>query len=536
MAIKQPFWLHYFLVRQISPVVLMPNLVSYRVGHKQVLPVCLTAAVADNVDDDNDDIDWMGMSVTERQERGVALANLVRVLAVDPLLASDKHAELRRNCSNIINFMESAVMCVQPSGDLNISRGGDQMKQNYGMVYDAVFMLRCLRQTMMLRSSADLMPSLQNACRILLPAQCSDYFDKVLASTSVPHKSTLSRFLLQADVGWMVYQRKCMATLLASDDLPICYFMADSSEQAGTDWLISSYKTISSSSLLQAADAVDELSSWFEVNYNMQAVAEGEYPPAIPWDIKAAEEFLVEELTTVILPPAGVGARHGSLTHKLHGKLHSSRLHMPTTQALQVFTTQCIVSHTTDMGTELAFNDARGNVTSFVKHFRDPTVASSAPVSLIDIMSGHADGSDAVEGMDSEQLADSGEQPPNEVRIHGFALTIPGLLHILHKAVVDMSEALQHFTWFFKPFNSLLTMMQRKIHRSLVIGTCYAKPPASHWAKQVRKLHGKLLLERWSLLIDKVVDTLCLQVPLVTYWDPVNVTQTDKKPYAEDSF
>ena len=126
-------------------------------------------------------------------------------------------------------------------------------------------------------------------------------------------------------------------------------------------------------------------------------------------------------------------------------------------------------------------------MTSFVKHFREPTVASSAPVSLIDIMSGHTDGKDAVGGMDSEQPAVSGEPPPNEVRIHGFALTIPGLLHILHKAVVDKLEALQHFTLFFKPFNSLLTMMQRKIHRSLVIGTCYAKPPASHWAKQVRK-------------------------------------------------
>ena len=61
--------------------------------------------------------------------------------------------------------------------------------------------------------------------------------------------------------------------------------------------------------------------------------------------------------------------------------------------------------------------------------------------------------------------------------------------------------------------------MNRKIHRSLVLGTCFSKPPASHWSKQVKRIHGNLLLERWGLLIDNIVDVLCVQTPLVSYWD-----------------
>ena len=481
LATKQPYWLHDVLVRGMLTVITFSSVFGARsdIQCVKLLPTCLTidprsdrsdAAVAE-------DLDWMGMTLQERQDKAKELANMMRVLAKDPVLGA--HQDLRRNCGNIVNFMESSFMFIQPSGNLMMPKQGcKRMGQRYGLFYDAVYMLRALRQVTMLRSSADLLPSLQNACQMLLPPHCADMFDKVLSSSRVPHKSTLSWFLMQADVGWMLYQRRCMAVLLESDNLPVCYMMADASEQAGTDWLITSYKMIEATNILKAADCVDDLNHWYESSFDMTAISDGADPPLIPSDVVAEEEFLRDAIHMVTLPPAGIGARHGSLVHKLHAKLHSSRLVMPSDKALQIFCKKCTVSHTTDMGTELLFNDVDADIVRFTRQFSDPVDVRPPSTSLLDIVSGSMSAEDVGVGSSWEGAADTGK-----ARMHRLSITMPGLLHILHNAVVAMTDALEHFQWFYTPFNGLLGFMNRKIHRSLVLGTCFSTPPACHWKK-----------------------------------------------------
>ena len=208
------------------------------------------------------------------------------------------------------------------------------------------------------------------------------------------------------------------------------------------------------------------------------------------------ERVLSDEIDVITLPCAGVGARHASLVHKLHGKFHQTRLHMPSSRALQVFCCKCTVSHTTDMGTELMFNDVETDIARFTTQFADPLVLRPAPASFLDILSGDGDVAGDVQ---TQRCADSENQgrlsdvqTEGKARVHGWSITIPGLLHMLHNDVVDMTDALENFQWFFKPFNGLLKFMNRTIHRTLVLGTCFSKPPASHWRKQIKRIHGKI--------------------------------------------
>ena len=73
-----------------------------------------------------------------------------------------------------------------------------------------------------------------------------------------------------------------MAVLLESEHLPVCYMMADASEQAGTDWLITSYKMIEATNILKAADCVDDLNHWYESSFDMTAISDAQIHHLFP--------------------------------------------------------------------------------------------------------------------------------------------------------------------------------------------------------------------------------------------------------------
>ena len=82
----------------------------------------------------------------------------------------------------------------------------------------------------------------------------------------VPDKSTMSRFRLSFDCGWMLVMRMFNASSEGRLDwwsMPCRVMLADSSEQHGEDWLQLAYLQVASEDIVPVSNAVDRLQSSF---------------------------------------------------------------------------------------------------------------------------------------------------------------------------------------------------------------------------------------------------------------------------------
>jgi hypothetical protein len=138
-------------------------------------------------------------------------------------------------------------------------------------VYSAVYLVRAFIMADMLRSNKDLEDAVCIALQMWLPGHTAEALVEQVRSKqlNIPHHSTISRFRLCLDAGFMMLEQDSNLRIFGDTfvdkplhELPALYLTADSSEQGGLDWELMAYTIIEPGDLLKLADNVNRLRSY----------------------------------------------------------------------------------------------------------------------------------------------------------------------------------------------------------------------------------------------------------------------------------
>jgi len=119
--------------------------------------------------------------------------------------------------------------------------------------YKIGFLVECLVLSFGLRSSAVLDATVKQAIRLLPPAWATSWSTLLNGDSTLP-SATLSRARLFVDVGFMLLLQHKHAALLAAEDPPVFYGLADSSPHGGRNWELFEMFYIRGSDLETAAE------------------------------------------------------------------------------------------------------------------------------------------------------------------------------------------------------------------------------------------------------------------------------------------
>jgi hypothetical protein len=123
--------------------------------------------------------------------------------------------------------------------------------------YKSGFLLECLILSFNLRTASKLSASMKQALRLLPSAWGNSILSIMQSSTGgsdmMASAATLSRARLTIDISFMLLMRGRFDALTSEEKPPVCFVLADSSPQAGRNWLLSEVQWISGGSLGTAA-------------------------------------------------------------------------------------------------------------------------------------------------------------------------------------------------------------------------------------------------------------------------------------------
>ena len=149
-----------------------------------------------------------------------------------------------------------------------------------------------------------------------------------------PDQSTISRFRLSMDTGYMEIMRQEHAryTFDASSvtvlDGPAIYSSLDSSLQGNIEWEVMYYTLIEESDLIPLSKCVNRL-----IHLRTEPATEARNE-----EIRSINLFITNAVKIHIMPPGGLGSKRLGLIHKLLKYCHSARLEHHTLASLQVCT------------------------------------------------------------------------------------------------------------------------------------------------------------------------------------------------------
>ena len=176
-------------------------------------------------------------------------------------------------------------------------------------------------------------------------------------SLKVPSSSTLQRFQLIFDVGWMMYKRSLHDAARKAGEKWVHYGFADSSTHGHRDWFIVRVISILESKLAVVMDAVRELVS-LAAQVRSDEGSDDDYPE-LTEDMSAQRircaDVIHENMTSSISPPVALGVGHTKLEDKAAALLYAVFLECG--WAFLAFFLNAFASFTTDMGVELGLND-----------------------------------------------------------------------------------------------------------------------------------------------------------------------------------
>lgn len=124
--------------------------------------------------------------------------------------------------------------------EIRVGSNALQVGRHKGVPYRVAFLVRALCLADLLRNSADIVETLRLSIQVLLPTTLHSHFEQLLDEVQhvLPAKSTISRWRLLLDGGFMLQQRMENARLDSDGDRVeyVRYIMADSSMQHGRDF------------------------------------------------------------------------------------------------------------------------------------------------------------------------------------------------------------------------------------------------------------------------------------------------------------
>jgi len=444
------------------------------------------------------------------------------------------HPDARSDLESAVAWLDSCVTDMTPSG-ICVQRTAWNKH-----MFDTLFLLRCTLLSREIRCAGKMKSTIKQAVALVLPPQVAEHVAAAMDHDVIrlPSRSTLSRFHLVLDAAFMIIEREKDEEANRQEAIPPArYVMVDSSTQVGVDWMVTCLTEVAGEQLLEISEAVDRLS------HIRAAAAAGGDTQTQPDEatVSALEHIIVSGLRIHALPPVAIGAGASSLSHKAHAVLHQSRLERESWQGVRRLA-HTVFSFTTDLGVELGLHrlGAAVDLDQYVPGFGDifmdtegdvPPDLVSEPSDAPDLVSEPRDAPDLDDDMDlrlddEPDLDDRAPQAPPPHPVHSEAprffkqsVAIPGLMHVLHNGVKDVTQSMLGFTWFFKPVKTFCQYMKKKPYRDRVIGMCFSKPPASWSASDIDGFAPDIADTRWGYLVTTLEELLAIESPLRAYWD-----------------
>lgn len=401
-------------------------------------------------------------------QRFAVLAERIRSWA--PVLLANCHDQdetfaLRMELFDAIQFFES--------GRMGLEWGGPIQQFPSSTLIHSVFL------GSMLGSNEKIGEVCPMALNMLLPQLNSEHLAR---HTRFPKKSTVDRAGFALDSTFLM----CMKDVWRQAEW-FHYGWADSSPQAGREWLMMMHASVRSHEVVSACTIGNRLT---RSRPDLQDHFESEDVDIE--DLSTLHKELLNAITHHKCVPVALGSGKVSLEDKVECVLHSMSFECSELRALQSHLSN-IISWTTDLGTE-----------SKLPSFHAAGLANVLPRYMS-------------QQLESDLLDDEPEPERQEVpqSIMPNAVLTAGALHILHNASQDLHEKMVWWPQFWGHLKAVADLLVPQHTRDRLIVRCVQNTAAA-WQEHVfRKLSLPALYEkRWHVVI-KFLMTLLPRFQLV---------------------
>ena len=358
----------------------------------------------------------------------------------------DAADELRLRLNRAAAILHSTKMSLAPDKHaMEGARGGYQFK--------AETLMQATILGAGLKHRARLMDTCRHVIKLVVAPQVLEAVMQRLAHAPPPSGSLLARHQMSVDLAFILFWRE-----RAIFQNQWMFMWADSSPQAGADWLLSSYDCIAfhrmrscfevAHQLLQSTAAADPvIRAVIDDDENTARRSQGlETLAALCAERASAQSHLREHVTLHRQIPVALGAGASSLEHKTRAVLHALWVEIGAKDAMFDAVSK-VVSLTPDMGVEMYIADAEGgDWLQYMPHWmhgpRDDVEELGAPAQT------------------------SGEHPLPR------AFIAPGLLHIINNLTLDVDEGLPSWDQWLQGLNAVCGLLGQTHNRQRFVWTC----------------------------------------------------------------
>lgn len=106
-------------------------------------------------------------------------------------------------------------------------------------------------------------------------------------------------------------------------------------------------------------------------------------------------------------------------------------------------------------------------------------------------------------------------------------MPVAGVCHILHNATEDLTKHLAHFSWFYEPFQTCVSLLRRHEFRKVFCHTCLTDDAARPAASAFGSFSATLVGHRWGYLIAACQELASLETALRLFWSTTKLSGRD---------
>ena len=361
---------------------------------------------------------------------------------------------------------------------------------------DATTAVATLAAAMQLRNRSSLSKTVKNVFEVVFPGCEVD----PATWSKVPSASSLSRSQLLVDAAFCCFMRRRFSELHGS-----IFMLADSSPQAGHDYLLSTCLMISRADLARCSDAARFMQGSWDAFLSAYTQGDHERMREIAVQRQECGEVLKQCLAVHRFIPMGLGSGASSLDHKARAIARAVLSETQSAPALRAALGQ-VVSVTTDLGTEAGLADMCGLSLQEIV----PSWVGSESELQFDCEAGDQAGV-AMERQDGD--FDEFFLPR--------AISIPGLNHIISNMCSDCNKTLEGWDSWLSDFREVVALLHYPHLRRRYVAACL-KGTRHSWMEDFFKVGVEKFADwRWGSTVSVLEKLLPLRKYLQPTWDPV---------------
>ena len=392
-----------------------------------------------------------------------------------------------------------AAVCWLDNISWNFPADGYGLLQKSKLVYSSLFLVKMLLLMRLIPGSVDVKTLLIDAVSLLFPNLLKSVCEKLLHKPKMfPSPGTRHQARLVLDAALLLWRRRETGTYVR-------FGGADSSPQAGFDFLLSSTDYILTEQVVPVWEAVIRMMK--EADMRCEGRWEQQSDQSIADHVLVRQHLRKEDDI-----PTALGNSAATAAHKVAGMLHKYSLRCENESALAAYLSS-FFSFCSDMGTEINISGFRiQNLEALLPTWmRKTTLDEDVQGAQWQPMVLESDVSGMCDGQVHQPLVSEGQpQNQNVFTSNTFlpeALSIPGMLHITSNGLQQVTSLLAHFDDWFSQLK-VIEHLWNKGRLVRFVNFC-VRPHATPEivADFLGRKPGSLYLKRWN-----EVSKFCLRI------------------------